>query len=100
DTFDDFILVSPSIAQRADYIEEAFKEKIKNSSGLKNKFYYSTGSEGARMLKSVLWIEDGLSAKYHEEIEWKYELFEGHNHHTHTQVSLINGLLFVFDGKE
>lgn len=95
--FDDFILISPSIAQRADYIEEAFEQKIKNSNNLSNKFYFTSGSEGARILKSILWLENGLGSKHHENVKWKFELFEGHNHHTHTQESIINGLLFIFE---
>jgi predicted alpha/beta superfamily hydrolase len=95
--FDDFILISPSIARRADYIEEAFKQKIMHSDNLSNKFYFSSGSEGARMLESVLWLQEGLQSKHHENVKWKFELFEGHNHHTHTQASLMNGLLFIFD---
>jgi predicted alpha/beta superfamily hydrolase len=95
--FDDFILISPSIAQRADYIEEAFEQRIMNSNNLSNKFYFSSGSEGARISKSILWLQEGLESQNHENVKWKFELFEGHNHHTHTQASIMNGLLFIYD---
>ncbi len=97
--FDDFIFISPSISKRADYIQQAFREKIENSTDLTNKFYISIGSEGSRITRSALWLEEGLEAKNHDNLTWKFELFEGHNHHTHTQNSLINGLLFIFDKK-
>ncbi len=92
--FDDFILISPSIAQRADYIQNAFKEKVQSSENLNNKFYLSSGSEGPRILKSVLWIEEGLESKRHENIRWRFEQFEGHNHHT--QTSLTNKWTVVY----
>ena len=98
--FDDFIFVSPSISQRADYIQTAFKEKIENSDSLNNRFYFSIGTEGSRMTRSALWLEEGLEVKQHKNVKWKFEMFEGHNHHTHTQISLINGLLFLFEKKE
>ena len=41
DYFDDFLLISPSIAERADYISDAFKKKIFANENLRNKFYIS-----------------------------------------------------------
>ena len=94
-------MISPSIAERADYFSEAFKEKIKTSNNLGNKFYFSIGSETARISKGALWLQDGLESKNHENLKWKFEMFEGHNQHTLAPMSLMNGLLFIFDkGKD
>lgn len=99
-SFDDYILISPSIATRADYIQDAFKQKITNSNDeLTNKIYFSVGSEESRMQKSSLWLLEGLESKKLKNLKWKYEVHPGKNHHTIVPVSLMNGLLYVF-GKE
>lgn len=99
-SFDDYILISPSIAVRADYIQDAFKQKILSSSDeLTNKIYFAVGSEESRMLKSSLWLIEGLESKKLKNLKWKYEVHPGKNHHTVVPISLMNGLLFVF-GKE
>ena len=100
ENFDDYILISPSIATRADYIQDAFKQKIINSNDeLNNKIYFSLGSEEARIQKSSLWLLEGLESKKLKNLKWKYEVHSGKNHHTVVPISLMNGLLYVF-GKE
>ncbi len=97
--FNDYILISPSIATRADYIQDAFKQKILNSTDeLNNKIYFSLGSEESRIQKSSLWLLEGLEAKKLKSLKWKFEVHPGKNHHTVVPISLMNGLL-VF-GKE
>lgn len=99
-SFDDYILISPSIALRADYIQDAFKQKILNSNDeLINKIYFSLGSEESRIQKSSLWLLEGLESKKLKNLKWKYEFHSGKNHHTVVPISLMNGLLYVF-GKE
>ena len=93
--FNDYILISPSIAERADYIADAFKQKIINSKELKNKFYFSVGSEESRIMKGALWLQEGLEAKKHDNLKWKFEMHQGHNHSTVVPISLMNGLLFI-----
>jgi hypothetical protein len=96
-SFDDYILISPSIAVRADYIQDAFKQKIVSSNDeLTNKIYFSVGSEESRMLKSSLWLVEGLESKKLKNLKWKYEVHPGKNHHSLVPSSLMNGLLFVF----
>lgn len=98
--FDDYILISPSIATRADYIQDAFKQKILTSNDeLNNKIYFSLGSEESRMQKSSLWLLEGLESKKLKNLKWKYEVHPGKNHHTVVPISLMNGLLYVL-GKE
>lgn len=96
DYFDDYILISPSIAQRANYIEQAFEEKIKSAENLKNTFYVSVGDEGERMTRSVNWLKKGFEAKTHDNLKQKFEVFNQHNHHTLIPESLINGMLFIY----
>jgi predicted alpha/beta superfamily hydrolase len=100
-SFDDYILIGTSIATRADYIQEAFKQKILNSNDeLNHKIYFSIGgSEESRMQKSSLWLLEGLESKKLKNLKWKYEVHPGKNHHTAVPISLMNGLLYVF-GKE
>lgn len=97
DDFDDYLLLSPSIAQRADYLETAFKEKIQNTKGLKNQFYYSVGSESTRVMRGALWLYEGLGRASHEEIRWHFELVEGTNHGSVVPISFMHGLQFIFE---
>ncbi|MGV3508012.1 MAG: alpha/beta hydrolase [Sphingobacteriaceae bacterium] len=97
ESFNDYILISPSIATRADYIQDAFKQKILNSNDeLNNKIYFSLGTEESRLQKSSLWLLEGLESKKLKNLKWKYEVHPGKNHHTVVPVSLMNGLLYVF----
>ncbi|HEY0054145.1 MAG TPA: alpha/beta hydrolase-fold protein [Pedobacter sp.] len=100
-SFKDYILISPSLAIRADYIQEALKQKILNRNDeLENKMYFSLGSEEeSRYLKSALWLIEGLESKKLKNLKWKHEVHPGKNHHTVAPISLMNGLLYVF-GKE
>ncbi|MEM9886060.1 MAG: alpha/beta hydrolase-fold protein [Bacteroidota bacterium] len=97
--FDDYILLSPSIAERADYLATAFKEKIRSNSALQNQFYYSVGSESTRIMTGALWLYDGLS-RADENIRWQFELVEGTNHGSVVPISFINGLKFIFTDRE
>ena len=98
ESFNDYILISPSIATRADYIQDAFKQKILNSNDeLNNKIYFSWGTEESRLQKSSLWLLEGLESKKLKNLKWKYEVHPGKNHHTVVPVSLMNGLLYVFE---
>jgi len=96
DDFDDYLLLSPSISKRADYLETAFKEKIKNNASLKNQFYYSMGSESTRIMRGALWLYDGLSEATGN-IRWQFELVEGTNHGSVVPLSFMNGLKFIFE---
>lgn len=94
--FDDYLLLSPSISKRADYLETAFKEKITSNASLKNQFYYSVGSESTRIMRGALWLYDGLS-EANENIRWQFELVEGTNHGSVVPLSFMHGLKFIFE---
>ncbi|MEM6697770.1 MAG: alpha/beta hydrolase-fold protein [Bacteroidota bacterium] len=97
--FDDYLLLSPSISKRADYLETAFKKKITSDTSLKNQFYYSVGSESTRIMRGALWLYDGLNAA-NENIRWQFELVEGTNHGSVVPISFMNGLKFIFEEQE
>ncbi|MEM9847223.1 MAG: alpha/beta hydrolase-fold protein [Bacteroidota bacterium] len=97
--FDDYLLLSPSISKRADYLETAFKKKIASNTSLENQFYYSVGSESTRIMRGALWLYDGLSAA-NENIRWQFELVEGTNHGSVVPISFVNGLKFIFEAQE
>lgn len=94
DLFDDYILISPSIQNRANSLFDKL-ETLVTSKTLDNDVYFTVGTEGRRMSEGSYKLATIFSHDQGEKLRWKLEHMPDKDHFTIIFPSITNGLKYV-----
>ena len=93
--FDDFVLISPSIAERGDLLFEKLEEKVKESKNFQHDIYMTMGNEANRIARSLHKVSTAFTLYEGNNLNWKMKEMDGHNHFTLMIPTIFEGLRFV-----
>ena len=93
--FTDYVLLSPSIEDRANSLYPKLNELMASEQELSNDIYMIVGSEGNRMNRGIFKLATAFSRRNGRGFRWELERREDLNHFTIVLPGMINGLKFV-----
>ncbi|MFC2139166.1 alpha/beta hydrolase-fold protein [Bacteroidota bacterium] len=95
--FKGIIAVSPGAWINDNFLIKFTKQSLKINSDLNNILYFSVGgSEHKDDIESVLELKRVFETTDHPGLDWKFEFREGEDHFSVVDISIYNGLCFVF----
>ncbi|MEM7369707.1 MAG: alpha/beta hydrolase-fold protein [Bacteroidota bacterium] len=93
--FDDYILISPSVQDRANSLFGQLEETLANEKEMNNDVYFTMGSEGNRISKGSHKIATAFSGYEGKNLKWRLEVMPDKNHFTTMIPTMVNGLKYV-----
>lgn len=95
DLFNDFVLISPSIADRANSLFGKLEKTVKTSKSFEHDIYMTMGNEGDRIARGMHKVSAALTLFDGPNLNWKMKEMDGHNHFTLMIPTMFDGLRYV-----
>ena len=94
--FDDFVLISPSVQDRANSLFEKLEQTIAAEKDFKHDVYITIGGdEGRRITKGMHKLATVFTEHGRKQFNWKTISMDGHNHFSLMVPTIMEGLIYV-----